>query len=100
MEPVDDRPSWRRAEVAIAAVTLAYFSEAFVAKLLAPEATTDEQSAFVRTLWYPFYALVLVGVTLSWRRALLALAVSPLIVVMVALAQASPMWSIDPALSQ
>ncbi|MDP3740065.1 MAG: hypothetical protein Q8R02_21960, partial [Hyphomonadaceae bacterium] len=88
-------------EIAAAAVTLFMFAEAFLPRLLAPEATPVEvpESTLLRYLWLPFYAIVGIGLLAAGREALRAIAAAPWLILLAALAIASAAWSIDPELS-
>ena len=96
-----DRPG--RVELALAALTLFMFTEAYLAKLLAPNAAdasaADAASGFLRVLWLPFYGFILLGLIAAGRRTLETLARSPLLCLLGALALASTLWSIDPGLT-
>jgi O-antigen ligase len=90
-------------ELALAAVTLFMFAEAFLPRLLSPGATdvTGEipESTFLRYLWLPFYGLVFVGLIVAGRQVFSAVIRSPFMLVLALLAMASSLWSIDPDLS-
>jgi exopolysaccharide production protein ExoQ len=91
-----------RLEIAAAALTLFMFAEAFLPRLLAPEATTPgevPESTLLRYLWLPFYGLVGAGLLLSAREAWRAVLASPWLILLSALAIISAGWSIDPELS-
>ncbi len=90
-----------RIEIALAALTIALFSEAFLPKLFAPppEAMATDEDSFLRYLWLPFYALIGAGLFLAWRRAGQALLRSPLLLLLLVWTFASTAWSMFPGIT-
>ncbi|MEZ5937029.1 MAG: O-antigen ligase family protein [Hyphomonadaceae bacterium] len=102
VEPISAGPRPGRVEIALAALTLFLFAEAFLPKLLAPGADMaagEDESAFLRYLWLPFYALIGLGLVVRGRTALRAIVRSPLLMLLAAGAIVSALWSINPETS-
>jgi exopolysaccharide production protein ExoQ len=86
-----------RLELAAAGLTLLMFSEAFLPRLLAPDAAEmASDDKFLRYLWLPFYALVATGLWRAGGAVLAAAARAPFLILLCLLAMASTLWSIDP----
>jgi O-antigen ligase len=90
-----------RVEIALAALTLLMFTEAFLPKLLAPppEVAAADENVFLRYLWLPFYGLVIGGLFMAGRNALSAIVRSPLLMMLCAMSLLSTLWSIAPDVS-
>jgi O-antigen ligase len=91
-----------RVEIALAALTLLIFTEAFLPKLMSPppEQGGSDENVFLRYLWLPFYGLVLIGLFMAGLRSLRAILSAPLLMLLCALAITSTLWSIAPDVSQ
>ncbi len=89
-----------RIETALAGLTLLMFAEAFLPKLLAPDpAISSEEPWLLRYLWLPFYGLIAAGLVRGGMATLDALVRSAPLLLLVGLAFASTLWSIDPDLT-
>ncbi len=87
-------------KIALAATVLCVvlFSEGLIQRLIAPE-MSDDGNPILRVMWLPVYAIVM-GLALSQWREILALVLRvPFLMILVALAAVSFVWSIDPGLS-
>ncbi len=86
-----------RLELAAAGLTLVMFSEAFLPRLLAPDAAEMAgDDKFLRYLWLPFYALVAAGLWRAGPVVFRAIARAPFLILLCLLVIASTAWSIDP----
>ncbi len=92
-----------RIELVLAGLTLFMFAEAFLPRLLSPQAADATgqvpESTFLRLLWLPFYALIGLGLIAAGQAVWRVMFRSPWLVLLALLAIASALWSIDPELS-
>ena len=92
-----------RIELVLAGLTLFMFAEAFLPRLLSPQAAdvTGQvpESTLLRFLWLPFYGLIGVGLIVAGQATWRVMLRSPWPVLLALLAIASALWSIDPELS-
>lgn len=92
-----------RLELVLAGATLFMFAEAFLPRLLSPQAAdvTGQvpESTLLRFLWLPFYALIGVGLIAAGQATWRVMFRSPWLVLLALLAIVSALWSIDPELS-
>jgi O-antigen ligase len=95
-------PRW---EWVLAGLTAFLFAEAFLPKLFAgPPAGgatggVEAESSFLRNLWLPFYALILIGLAAHLKQSLKAMLGSPALILLALLAMVSSLWSIDPGIT-
>ena len=101
------RPATARGEagfpsgaLALGAVVLCIvlFSEGLVQRLIAPEMAEDG-NPILRVMWLPVYGLVMVLAASRWREIFELVLRVPFLMVLVALAAISFLWSIEPGLS-
>ncbi len=85
-------------EWAICLVLLLMFSEGLLPRLLSPEQDL-EGSPILRLLWLPAYALIAALAALRFQHVARVVVGTPFLCALVALALASTLWSVDPALT-
>ncbi|WP_084398868.1 O-antigen ligase family protein [Henriciella aquimarina] len=85
-------------ELAAVFACLVLFTEGLLPRLFASEENPD--SAFLRLLWLPVYGLVGLGCLFKFRAVLHATMRLPFLMLILALACLSWLWSIDPAVTE
>src|SRR3546814_15923199 len=85
-----------RAARIFAIVALLLFSEGFFSLFVGPADSADDVS-FLRYVWPPIYLGTIIAVAAMPREILLAARRNWLLLVVVALFGASPLWSVEPA---
>ena len=93
-----DRGLWPRIEIGLVVVFLILFSGGLVQRLVTGEQDTDG-NMILRVMWLPVYAGV-IALAMTRFTAMVRLALRmPFLMILVALALVSFLWSIDPTLS-
>ena len=78
---------------------LLLFSQGWISFLLGPD-NDPEASGIVRNAYFPGYAVIVGLLVTQGRESLAAMARTPLLWVLVAVAAASTLWSIDPGVTE